>query len=115
MNQIPESYGVKVRRAIPKRKASVEPGAIFVRSWGYEQTNIDFYMVKEVKNGFAKVVMVESYSEEMSSYMTRQNLPSFQEVGKPFRKKIFQFSGGPWLKGVGSLWNGKPVKSTHYA
>jgi hypothetical protein len=27
---------------------TVEPGTIFVRSWGYDQTNIDFYEITEV-------------------------------------------------------------------
>lgn len=115
MNQNPEISGVKIGRVIPKPKSSVEPGAVFVRSWGYEQTNIDFFMVKSVKGQFAQVVPVKSYVSPMNEYMTCENLPSFEESGKPFRKKIFFFGGQPYMKEVGSLWDGKPMKSTHYA
>lgn len=31
--------------AVAPREAGVEVGTVFVRSWGYDQTNIDFYRV----------------------------------------------------------------------
>lgn len=111
----PVLQGCRIRRVIPKPKTKVEPGAIFVHSWGYDQTNIDFYMIKSIKGNFAQVVRLKSYVEPMDQYMTCSNLPSFEEKGKPFRKKVFYYSSGPWIKEVGSLWDGKPERSTHYA
>lgn len=97
-----------------------EPGAILYDSWGYDQTNIDFYCIIERKGDWVKVLpMKKSVSEEIG-FMTNQVTPTEIDFSvKPRRKKLYKesgfsfrdYSGGGWV----DLWKGNPITETHYA
>lgn len=65
-------------------------GDIIVNSWGWEQTNIEFYQVTEVKNKKIKVQEIYQHTVEGSEYshgMECNVMPSidrFIETEKPF-------------------------------
>lgn len=103
--------------------AALSAGAILASSWGYDQTNVDFYRVEQVKNGWA--VLQEIAGDEASdgpSSMTGKVVPAepHQPKGKPFRRKIGEpFLGEPILR-ISSYecarpWDGKPKRVSHYA
>jgi hypothetical protein len=108
----------------PKVSEIYEVGAILTDSWGYDQTNIDFYCIVKVSGSFVTLLPMKKISTNESSYMSRENMPGeidFNE--KPIRKKVKNwngaaqgfslrnYAGGGWCR----LWNGKPETSTHYA
>lgn len=103
----------------------IEVGAIFVTSWGWEQTNIDFYQVIRVT---PKSVIVQ----RIMSRMVREVGWAMREVeaipdslyGKPFRRKVTIVrvtdpEGTPYIGitsyKVAGLWDGKPCTATYYA
>lgn len=110
-----ENAGVAIRKITPLPSSEIKPGAILSSSWGYDQTNIDFYMIKSIKGKFATVVELKSECTYGSSDMTTKELPTFQEEGQPFRRMI----KGNYLKissfQFASLWDGQPETATHYA
>ena len=101
----------------------LEIGDILYSSWGYDQTNIDFYKVKRL----AGKTMVELVPIESKLAETLQNSPYEDMVvpypaneGKPFRRKIKYYSDRAWVNlnsySGASLWDGKPLAQTnsHY-
>lgn len=109
----------------PSAKCAFVPGAILVNIWGWEQTNIDFYVIVERSGMFVKVLPMTKESAITDRYgMSKKNAPSkINWDAKPERKKIqcvngeekgFSFGnymGAGWCK----LWNGEKKTSTHYA
>jgi hypothetical protein len=106
-------------------------GAIFVYTWGYDQTNAYFY---EVVKRTPKSVMVRRLeaieTPDPDGFMTGQTVPQpgqfcrdqFQHVIPAQRKALKAYRYGdeaePMLTfdyGVGTLWNGEPVRVSHYA
>lgn len=94
----------RVQRALEKKEraaaaaAKLEVGAIFVDSWGYEQTNIDFYEV--VAKPSAKTVIVREIAcrteegSEMSHGMADNVFPvrgAF--IGPEMKKRIDSYGG----------------------
>lgn len=104
---------------IPVVSETFTPGAILVSSWGWEQTNIDFYVIVERKNAFVKLLKISNRSEYIGN-MTSKELPGNIYINeKPFRKKIKSWDGiekgFSILNGWCSLWDGKEKTATHYA
>lgn len=108
----------------PVFSTSYSVGAILSDSWGWEQTNIDFYCIVKISGEWVTVLPMTKISSEESSYMSKSNMPGeIDFTAKPIRKKLKSFkgvvsgfsfrdyAGGGWC----SLWNGKPETSTHYA
>lgn len=98
-----------------KTNKQLEVGDILYSSWGYDQTNIDFYKVKR----FAGKTMIELVPIE-SQLTDKQDSP-YQDMvvpypakeGKPFRRKLQgdyvnlnSYSGA-------RFWDGKPLAQTN--
>lgn len=66
----------------------IQPGVFLVCTWGYEQTNQDFYKVIERKGDFVKIQEVEKEltrgTEYMSGYVKPKDIPK----GEILRRKI---------------------------
>lgn len=95
----------KVERAA-ERKAKVlevKVGDLFVSSWGYEQTNVDFYQVIAVKGKTFTIREIASKTVEGSTYphgMADERMPvrdAFLEGSKPIEKRSFKLSSYAWL------------------
>ncbi len=110
-----EAYKFERRQA---RKSFVNPakvGDILYSSWGYDQTNIDFYQVIEVRG---KMVVIQSIGSEVTEYtgldqwtvMPRKD--SFR--GEPMRKLVQRpYDGNGYYLHLESyssayLWDGQP-------
>jgi len=86
------------KRKQERRKVRAEyiptskPGDIFVCSWGYEQTNIDFYLLLEIKNKTGLFVEIGSKRVEGSTYSHGMacNVVANPDVrvGEAFKKRI---------------------------
>lgn len=68
----------------------IKEGDIFYSSWGYDQTNIDFYKVKKrIGKGSAEIVPVENkIVHEQSNKCTDSVVPYLASEGKPFKARI---------------------------
>lgn len=110
---------------MPHVSTNYEIGAILYDSWGYEQTNIDYYCIIARKGEWITVQKMkkQSTSEAPMSMTTTETPLEIDTSEKPVRKKIKTFdgkesgfsfrnySGGGWC----SLWNGKEKTASHYA
>lgn len=89
----------------PVNKYGVKVGDIFYSSWGYEQTNIDFYQVIALKGStmatFRKINSV-SRCIGFCSDMVKPLPDSFAESSEPFTRKINDYSSVPSCKGPAS-------------
>jgi hypothetical protein len=101
---------------------ALEVGAILYGSWGYDQTNIDFFRVEQVKNGWAVLQDIESVEiSDGPGSMTGRVVPvdPHQPIGKPMRRKVGECMGKPCLKicsyEYAFPWDGKPKFVSHYA
>lgn len=90
------------------QKGTVKVGTIFYASWGYDQTNVDFYEVTEIKGTMATIRAL--CQKDAESGMTTA-IPG-KYYGQEMRKKIsFKYeSPSISLTSYSSayLWNGKP-------
>jgi hypothetical protein len=116
---------IAICKPVPKPSATYTTGAILVDSWGWEQTNIDFYVIIERKGDFVTVQKLLKDRSPKIGFMSNHVRPTFVPdlKEKPIRKKVkifdgkeagFTFrnySGGGWC----SLWKGEKVTETHYA
>jgi hypothetical protein len=97
-----------------------QPGQIFVETWGYDQTNVDFYQVVSVKGVTATLRELNQQTKETLS-MQGVAVPvkdSFK--GGHFQKRVVDYGGGRpsfcgrahgWM----TLWGGQPVSWSSYA
>lgn len=101
-------------------KHSLKVGDVLVYTWGYDQTNVDFFQV--VKTTDKTVVVRELMQETRHEHylMAGTALPKKGEfVGKPIRKTVKTgFSDKDILSfdhGIAHIWNGKPQNYSSYA
>ncbi len=82
-------YNVRAKEAIKKHEPDVYVGQIWKSSWGYDQTNIDYYEVVKV-NG--RAVWFQEIGHTLCGYECQENLIKPDRTckkGEPF-KKILQ-------------------------
>lgn len=53
----------------------IEPGAILYSSWGYDQTNIDYYMVTRVTEKSCWIVPMRQHETPTDGFMTGMTVP----------------------------------------
>ena len=110
----------------PKQSKEFEVGAILVSSWGYDQTNVDFYCVLSMSkcgNWCTIAEMTSVHAEYDPHLMTAREMPGVIKDGcKGMRKKIkpsYYEGGSPRVKIQGwhyaELWDGTAKFSSHYA
>lgn len=109
------------RLGTPEQIASVKVGDIFHYSWGYEQTNADFYEVVAKKGVTVTLREIETKSAGAgrSGSMSGVVVPiagAFK--GEPIKKKLRFDGSSPSVSfefGWCGLWDGRPVHITWYA
>jgi hypothetical protein len=110
----------KVKKALQKKvEFLVKVGDIFYNSWGYGQTNIDWYQVVSV-SPTGKTVKIRPIEQKLkdTGNMTGTTLPYKNKFkGKVIQKKI-RVSGKevnlPFPHGWCPLWDGKEKHSSWY-
>jgi uracil-DNA glycosylase len=95
----------------------LKPGDIMVCSWGYDQTNIDFYQIVEVrgKNVVIREIASKIVGHEGAPQEEVMPVPN-HFVGEPMVKRPGGSSGRPSVKvhsfASAHLWDGKPEHQT---
>lgn len=97
----------------------MQVGTILRHSWGYEQTNIDFYQVVSITKTGKTVTIQEIDSERTLTFSgggtTIPKKDSF--IGNPLKKRILNSGKDEVIKmrtGYARIWNGKPERFTDY-
>lgn len=98
----------------------ITEGAIIKSQWGYDQTNIDFYSVTKVNNGWAWLQPIGQTVTEEAGFLSEYVVPNPEVTsGKVFRRKIKSYTSGDYVAietyAGGSVWSGKPCLQSHYA
>lgn len=94
-------------------ETNIQLGSIFYDSWGYDQTNVDFYEVTKVVS--AKTVEVMQISSYRLDEDDEKVLPVSQAyIGEPMRKRINKWNGIAMAYGSARLWDGKPKYCTSF-
>lgn len=103
-----------------------KPGAVWFSSWGYDQTNVDFYRVAKHAGAWLtleKIAKIEHSddTEDRPATFTGRAVPEepARVIGKPFRRKLASYSSGPFVKiesySHASPWDGTPKRTSSYA
>ena len=103
------------RKVTPEKMATINIGDIFYDSWGYEQTNVDFYQVVQKKN--ATVVLREIAAREVGEigYMSA-NVVAVKDhfIGEEFQKRVTAYADR-LTAGHFNKWDGRPLYNSWYA
>ena len=92
MQSVQLKADLKAKRSQPN---NVQVGDIFRASWGYDQTNIDYYECTRVIGAMIEICEIGQMSEE-NGFMSGECVPSpGHYIGKPMKKKV-------------SMWNDEP-------
>ena len=98
-----------------KNQKSYQVGDILISSWGYDQTNVDYYQVIERT---AKMATIQKIGKEYldSGYPSEEKVMPVKDafVGKPKKKKVGTYGINLNSYATASLWDGKPDYQTAY-
>ena len=104
----------------------VKVGDIFVNSWGYDQTNIDYFQVTSKTKKGIKIRAINSEVTE-TGFMCGKSIPKKNNFVKDSKEEIkypYEYPQGSSLAGnvyvnfkygAGQLWNKKPECVSWYA
>ena len=99
----------------------MKQGDILESTWGWEQTNADFYIVEKTTDTTAWLRKIGK-KVQATGDMTALELPDPQVVSaeKPMRRKIKKWEDSPEYVSineyaVASAWDGEPVSTSSYA
>lgn len=125
MTALNEKQRIETKSNTPITHHGIKVGDIFYSSWGYDQTNVDFYQVMQLV-GKCTLLLKELNQErvEIHGYLSGQTMPikdSFMYIGEVLKKrvKINCFTGKPTIKICDSsyahAWDGKAKCYSGYA
>lgn len=107
------------RKAETTKPSTLKEGDILYSSWGWEQTNIDYYKV--VKTIGTRTVMLVKLAAKITSdgahYMSGSTVPILDKTdGEPF-KKVVSCGSTVRLNSYSCAWpwDGRPLHCTWYA
>jgi hypothetical protein len=104
--------------ATAKRKAGhgIQLGQVLYSSWGWEQTNIDYYEVVKVTPGSITVRQLQQDTQEVG-FMSGPTVPRLGQYrkGEPDIRSMFNGRGFRVKHGSLSPWDGKPKTCSWYA
>ena len=107
---------MKARKAEANKPHSFEVGHILKSSWGYDQTNVDFYEVVEVNGSHMVTIRKIASSAEATGNMTAREMPCPGEyIGQPERRRVRYGSVKVSSCASASLWDCRPAFSSSYA
>lgn len=116
-------------------KAVPQVGDILVSSWGYDQTNIDFYKVVKATEKSVWLQPIKQQTVQQTGWLSENVMPvdepatdfAWNEKGERvditlgsarYKIHISNNSGNYYVKlnsySYAYLWNGKPMNQTHY-
>lgn len=98
-------------------KAKYVPGAILYSSWGYEQTNVDFYLITKRTPNAVWLVEIGSTTKE-TGFMSGETVPDKNVIksDKPFMRRFNKWGSLSISSYQGlALYNGQPKYCSWYA
>lgn len=102
-------------------KHNIKIGDIFYNSWGYDQTNIDFYQVVKTTDKTVTLRQIKGVSNDYNAYQMSGSAVAIKNAfctDKLLRKTPY-LMGGEWRinfeYGAGSQWDGSPMCFSCYA
>jgi len=102
-----EKVAAKRKEKVKKMAAEVKVGDIYVNSWGYDETRVDFYKVLSVKGSFAEIVEIGSKtSDDYDGFYHKSFAAPDLVTGKPMRKKIGEYGFKINSYSTASKWDG---------
>lgn len=104
-------------RAQRARPHGIEIGHVFVSSWGYEQTNVDFYQVTAL-NGRSMLTArkIASIDAGQTGSMAGKCVPAADQfIGEPKRYAIRRGRIRVSSCAIAELWDGRPRYWSSYA
>jgi len=102
-------------------KHNIKPGDIFYNSWGYEQTNIDFYQVVATTAKTITLRRIKSASKDYDPYCMSGSKVAVRDAfcSDELLKKTPYLMDGKWRVkfefGAGCQWDGSPMHFSCYA
>tara|TARA_R100000544_G_C2187721_1_gene40065 strand:+ start:35 stop:613 length:579 start_codon:yes stop_codon:yes gene_type:complete len=117
---IAASYKAKKKYAEKKKAMAVENqnkykvGDILVSSWGYDQTNIDYYQVIEKTAKMATIQKIASESVETHCGGAYESVMPKKDnfIGKPVKKRIGTYGITLTSYATARLWDGRARHET---
>ena len=117
---------VTIEEMTPRVSEVYDVGAILEHSWGYDQTNIDFFVVVKRNTTPTGQVWVTlrpmTVSTQETGFMCGDSVPGVVDYSaRPLRRKVHVWNGEEhgvaiWSSyGWCSLWDGKPSRTSWYA
>lgn len=104
-------------RSDAKRPHKLEAGHVLKASWGYEQTNVDFYqVVRVVSPSMVEIREIGQTTVQETGWATGKCIPMIDQfIGETMRKRV---TDGSTVKlasyAYARLWDGHPVSWTAY-
>ena len=117
----------KAKAAEASANHGVKVGDVFRSSWGYDQTNVDYYQVVAVGNKTATFCKIAQLSES-DGFLQGNCVPATNQfIGKPFKKliqksstessayiKIYSFANAYKIEPVAVISNKPIYESSHW-
>lgn len=101
-----------------EKKKGFQVGSILYCSWGYEQTNIDWYIILERKNDYILIQEIGTKKTYDNNYNDRGScLPNPEiKIGDSFKKKITKYASVELASyKYCTLWDGQSKSWSSYA
>lgn len=114
-------YTFDLDKIAPHVAEKWEVGAICEESWGYDQTNVDFYCVVKMTEKSVTLMPLNKGRKVEIGLMSEQTetVGEIERVALPLTRRLRNHGKdtGTSVSGHGfcSLWDGKPVFESHYA
>lgn len=111
-------FEYKAKRTAARAKPhTLKPGDILYSSWGYDQTNVDFYKVLSVTRRTATIIKVGLETVESNGPSDRVVAVPDHEIGKPMKNKRVDTGWDREMITIDSvsrayLWDGTPRHQT---
>lgn len=101
----------------------IKYGDVWVSRWGYDQTNVEFYMVIDVTSTFIRLVELNKTYFSPVQDMTGKCKPVLNPLpvgGTCYKRKVKEYNGKKFVYlhdryAIASPWNGEPVRYSSYA
>jgi hypothetical protein len=106
------------RKAERSQRHTLQVGAIVYNSWGYDQTNVDFYEVVKTTPHFVWLQPLGAETTETGLMQGRKSAIAGQRFGETTKHQVSDFGGAHSIHfkhGSGSVWDGKPKFCSWYA
>lgn len=121
------SKRVQQYRADSYKPHTFKAGDIVTNSWGYDQTNVDWYRVARISKHYVWLKPICGHVEEQTQAMAGMVMPAINTESDDASTWGFSDKTEPEIKrrasenhvcmefGSGSKWNGKPLYCSWYA